>query len=358
MVYQQRKCSQLNDWKKIIVTENQTLFETMQIIDQTSLQFAVVVNDNYRLLGTVTDGDIRRGILRGEGLEVPISIIMNNNPISAKSGRKVSEYKRLMRSKQLKQLPIINEANQIIDILFIDQLEAPVNKNQVILMLGGLGTRLRPLTNDIPKPMLKVGNKPIVETIVDGFKQYGYTNFIFSVNYKREVIQNYFQTGEAFGITIEYVEEEKRMGTAGALSLLENRPNEPFFVMNGDLLTQVNFNQLMQFHKEQQAVATMCVREYEFQVPYGVIETDGTDLLSIKEKPIHRSFVNAGIYVLSPEVFDYIPPDMFYDMPILFEQLIEHGKKTSVFPIHEYWLDIGQVDDFERANEEIKELSQ
>ncbi len=330
----------------------------MQIIDKTSLQFAVVVGENDQLLGTVTDGDIRRGILRGEGLDVPIHKIMNRNPISAQIGRKMSEYKGLMKSKKLKQLPIINEANQVIDILFIDQLETPINQNQVVLMLGGLGTRLRPLTNDIPKPMLKVGNKPIVETIVDGFKQYGYTNFIFSVNYKKEIIQSYFQAGEPFGVTIEYVEEEKRMGTAGALSLLENRPNEPFFVMNGDLLTQVNFNQLMQFHKEQQAVATMCVREYEFQVPYGVIETDGTDLLSIKEKPIHRSFVNAGIYVLSPEVFDYIPPDMFYDMPTLFEQLIEHGKKTSVFPIHEYWLDIGQVDDFERANEEIKELSQ
>jgi len=150
------------------------------------------------------------------------------------------------------------------------------------------------------------------------------------------------------------VEEEKRMGTAGALSLLENRPTESFFVMNGDLLTQVNFDQLMQFHKEQQAVATMCVREYEYQVPYGVIETNGTDLLSIKEKPIHRSFVNAGIYVLSPEVFDYIPPDTFYDMPTLFEKLIEHGKKTSVFPVHEYWLDIGRVNDFERADEEYK----
>ncbi|MBD8035705.1 nucleotidyltransferase family protein [Solibacillus sp. A46] len=347
----------MNNWKKIIVTEHQTLFETMKIIDQTSLQFAVVVDNNYRLLGTVTDGDIRRGILRGEGLEVPITAIMNSRPISAKIGWQSSEYKRLMNSKKLKQLPIIDESNRVIDILFIDKLESPINKNLVILMLGGLGTRLRPLTNDVPKPMLKVGNKPIVETIVDGFKQFGYTNFIFSVNYKKEVIQSYFQAGEEFGVTIEYVEEEKRMGTAGALSLLKNRPTEPFFVMNGDLLTQVNFKQLMQFHKEQQAIATMCVREYEFQVPYGVIETVGTDLLSIKEKPVHRSFVNAGIYVLSPEVFDYIPTDTFYDMPTLFEKLVEHGKKTSVFPIHEYWLDIGRVDDFERANEKVKEMS-
>lgn len=347
----------MNRWKEIVITENQTLLETMNVIEKASLQFAIVIDGDDHLLGTVTDGDIRRGILRGEGLEVPISAIMNANPISAKRGQKASEYKKLMKEKKLKQLPIINEANQLIDILFIDKFEAPQNKNQVVLMLGGLGSRLRPLTNDIPKPMLKVGNKPIVETIVDGFKQYGYTNFIFSVNYKKEVIQNHFQAGEAFGVTIEYVEEEKRMGTAGALSLLENRPAQPFFVMNGDLLTQVNFNQLMQFHIEHQAVATMCVREYEFQVPYGVIETAGTDLMSIKEKPVHRSFVNAGIYVLSPEVFDYIPVDTFYDMPTLFEKLIEHGKKTSVFPIHEYWLDIGQVDDFKRANQQFKEFA-
>ncbi|MEK5184098.1 nucleotidyltransferase family protein [Solibacillus sp. FSL W7-1324] len=343
-------------WENIVVHTKQTLFETMKIIDETSLQFAVVVDEDNHLLGTVTDGDIRRGILRGEGLEVPINMIMNPNPFIAKNGLKMNTYKQLMKSKNLKQLPIVNDQNQIVDILFIDHLETPSNKNQVILMLGGLGKRLRPLTNDIPKPMLKVGNKPIVESIIEGFKQYGYTNFIFSVNYKKEVIQDYFQNGEIMGISIDYIEEKKRMGTAGALSLLENRPTEPFFVMNGDLLTQVNFDQLMQFHQEQNAVATMCVREYEYQVPYGVIKTDGVELISIKEKPIHRSFVNAGIYVLSPEVFDYIPIDTFYDMPSLFEALINQGKKTSVFPIHEYWLDIGRVDDFNRANEQYKEL--
>ncbi|WP_369916796.1 nucleotidyltransferase family protein [Lysinibacillus sp. 2017] len=333
-----------------------TLFETMKTIDESALQFAVVVDETGKLLGTVTDGDIRRGILRGEGLDVKVGSIMNTKPISAKSGLSAAKYKQFMKKNKLKQLPLVNDLNEVVDILFIDKFEISTNKNQVILMLGGLGTRLRPLTNEIPKPMLRVGNKPIVETIVDGFKLYGYTNFIFSVNYKKEVIQNYFRNGEAFGITIEYIEEQKRMGTAGALSLIENRPTEPFFVMNGDLLTQVNFDQLMQFHIEQGAAATMCVREYEYQIPYGVIETNGTDLTAIKEKPIHRSFVNAGIYVLSPEVFDYIPSDVFYDMPTLFEKLIEQEKKTSVFPIHEYWLDIGQMDDFNRANEKYKEL--
>lgn len=347
----------MKQWQKTLVSPNQTLLDTMKIIDDSSLQFAVVVDEEQRLLGTVTDGDIRRGILRGEGLEVPIHTIMNPDPISAKIGQKAYKYKQLMKSKMLRHLPIIDESSRIINILFADSMEAPLNKNTVVLMLGGLGTRLRPLTNDLPKPMLKIGNKPILETIIDGFKQYGYSQFIFSVNYKKEVIQEYFNNGEALDVTIDYIEEDKRMGTAGALSLLENRPTKPFFVMNGDLLTQVNFEQLMQFHIEHQSVATMCVREYEYQIPYGVIETIGTDLVKIKEKPINRSFVNAGIYVLNPEVLDYIPEDEFYDMPTLFEQLIEKNKKTTVFPIREYWLDIGQIDDFNRANNEFKEFS-
>ncbi|MEK5485202.1 MULTISPECIES: nucleotidyltransferase family protein [Lysinibacillus] len=347
----------MKQWKKTLVNQNHTLLDTMKIIDDSSLQFAVVIDEEKHLLGTVTDGDIRRGILRGEGLDVKITSIMNPNPISARSGQRYHKYKQLMKSKMLKQLPIVDEDNRIINILFADNIETTLNKNTVILMLGGLGTRLRPLTNDTPKPMLRVGNKPILETIIEGFKQYGYINFIFSVNYKKEVIQDYFQNGEAFDVTINYIEEDKKMGTAGALSLLKNRPTKPFFVMNGDLLTQINFDQLMQFHIEQDSVATMCVREYEYQIPYGVIETVGTDLVTIKEKPIHRSFVNAGIYVLSPDVFSYIPNDEFFDMPTLFQRLVEEGMKTSVFPIHEYWLDIGQIGDYERANNEIGGIS-
>lgn len=341
----------MKKWQKTLVNQNHTLLETMKIIDDSSLQFAVVVDEEQHLLGTVTDGDIRRGILRGEGLDVKITSIMNPNPITAKSGQRYHKYKQIMKSKMLKQLPIVDEDNRIINILFADNTETTLNKNTVVLMLGGLGTRLRPLTNDTPKPMLRVGNKPILETIIEGFKQYGYTNFIFSVNYKKEVIQDYFQNGEAFDVTIEYIEEDKKMGTAGALSLLKKRPTKPFFVMNGDLLTQINFDQLMQFHMNHNSIATMCVREYEYQIPYGVIETDGTDLVTIREKPIHRSFVNAGIYVLNPEVFNYIPHNEYYDMPTLFEQLIDKNKKTSVFPIHEYWLDIGRMDDFNKAND-------
>lgn len=344
----------MKDWKSILVREENTLLETMRIIDKSSLQFAVVVNSDGMLLGTVTDGDIRRSILRGDSLNVNITRVMNPSPITALAGQSRNKYFRIMKTKKLKQLPIVDKNNRIIDILFLDKAVSN-NDNLVVLMVGGLGTRLRPLTNDIPKPMLQVGGKPILETIIEGFKQYGFTNFILSVNYKKEVIQNYFQNGEAFDVNISYIEESKRMGTAGALSLLPTKPLKPFFVMNGDLLTQVNFEQLMHFHMDNHSLATMCVREYEYQIPYGVIETDGEKLVSIKEKPIHKSFVNAGIYVLSPEVLDYIPKNQFYDMPELFQKLLGEEKKTTVFPIREYWLDIGRMDDFERANLEYKE---
>ncbi|MFC5540552.1 nucleotidyltransferase family protein [Ureibacillus sp. FSL W7-1570] len=344
----------MKDWKSIIVSENNTLLETMKIIDQSTLQFAVVVDVNGRLLGTVTDGDIRRSILRGDSLDVKITEVMNPSPITALVGQSRNKYFRVMREKKLKQLPIVDKNNRIIDILFLDKAVSN-NDNLVVLMVGGLGTRLRPLTNEIPKPMLQVGGKPILETIIEGFKQCGFTNFILSVNYKKEVIQNYFQNGGAFDVNISYIEETKRMGTAGALSLLPIKPLKPFFVMNGDLLTQVNFEQLIHYHMENESLATMCVREYEYQIPYGVIETDGARLISIKEKPIHKSFVNAGIYVLNPETLEYIPKNQFYDMPELFQKLLDEEKKTTVFPIREYWLDIGRMDDFERANLEFKE---
>ena len=328
----------------------------MKIIDDSTLQFAVVVDDSLQLLGTVTDGDIRRSILRGEGLDISIKQVMNHSPICATIENTYSECLSLLKRHKLKQIPILSEGNKIIDIIFADNnLATKNNENTVILMAGGLGTRLRPLTENIPKPMLNVGNKPILETIIEGFKQYGFTNFIISVNYKKEVIQDYFQDGAAFGVTISYIEENKRMGTAGALSLLKEKPNRPIFVMNGDLLTQVNFEQLLHFHEDTDAVATMCVREYEYQIPYGVIETDGQQLVSIKEKPMHRSFVNAGIYVLSPEVFDYIPQGEFYDMPDLFEKLMDKQNNVSAFPVREYWLDIGHLSDFEQANSDYKE---
>jgi NDP-sugar pyrophosphorylase family protein len=223
-------------------------------------------------------------------------------------------------------------------------------------MVGGLGTRLHPLTKETPKPMLKVGDKPILHTIVDRFASYGFINIVMCVNYKAEAIQGYFGNGDRFGVNIEYVLEEDRMGTAGALSLLTTKPTEPFFVMNGDLLTNVNFESLLDYHQTHQAVATMCVREYDFQVPYGVVKIEGNQVQSIEEKPVHKFFVSAGIYMLSPETLNHIPEGQYYDMPTLFEKLIAQKQSTVSFPIHEYWLDIGRMNEYEQANREYSEV--
>jgi NDP-sugar pyrophosphorylase family protein len=256
-------------------------------------------------------------------------------------------------SKKLHQIPIVDSDGKLIGIEEVDELLKPKAKtNKVVLMVGGLGTRLRPLTEHIPKPMLKVGNKPILETIILSFKKYGFVNIVLCVAYKSEMIEHYFGNGEKFGVNIEYVHEKNRMGTAGALSLLKNRLHEPFFVMNGDLLTNINFQRMMEYHLSNNAMATMGVREYDFQVPYGVVNIDENNILSIQEKPIHKFFVSAGVYILDTKVLKYIPAGKFFDMPTLFEEIIKDKLKSISFPLHEYWLDIGRISDFEKAQTE------
>jgi NDP-sugar pyrophosphorylase family protein len=204
--------------------------------------------------------------------------------------------------------------------------------------------------------MLKVGNKSILETIVESFKGYGYTNIVMCLNYKSEIIQNYFGDGSEFGVNIEYILEEKRMGTAGALSLLKDNPKEPFFVMNGDLLTNVNFEKIHEFYLSNNAQALMCVREYESQVPYGVINIENTKIVSVEEKPTQKFFVNAGIYMLNPEVLKYIPKNEFYNMTTLFEKLIDKDKNIISYLLDGYWLDIGRFEEYKKANEEYNEV--
>jgi dTDP-glucose pyrophosphorylase/predicted transcriptional regulator len=332
---------------------NSSIKEALQIIDNGALQIALVVDKKNKLLGTVTDGDVRRGILKGVALSDSIEKIYFRNPTCAKVGETKESILNKALSKKVHQVPIIDNENRVVGIKEIEELIKSSKKlNRVILMVGGLGTRLRPLTEKTPKPMLKVGDKPILQTIIEKFAEYGYTNIILSVNYKSEIIRNYFGNGENFGVNIEYIFEDKRMGTAGALSLLKEKPEEAFFVMNGDILTNVNFEHLYQFHSENNSVATMCVREYDFQVPYGVVNIENEKIVSIEEKPVHSFFVSAGIYMLSPEVLQEIPENEFYDMPTLFEKLIKKKEIVSSFPLREYWLDIGRVEEYEKANEE------
>ena len=347
----------MSSWNEVLVSLQTSIKEAIRILDQSSKQIVLVVDDGQRLLGTVTDGDIRRGILKGVSLTDAVSQIMNPEPTAARVDEGRDSILAAMQRKQLHHIPLVDENRCVVGLETLDELiQSRTRPNRVILMAGGLGSRLRPLTDDCPKPMLKVGNKPLLETILDNFIEYGFRHFYISVNYMGDVVKSYFGDGSRWGVEISYLQEDQKLGTAGALSLLPEKPVETLLVMNGDLLTKVNFSQLLDFHASHRSTGTMCVREYDFQVPYGVVKLNGHRIISIDEKPIQRFFVNAGIYVLEPAALDLIPANAYFDMPTLFEKLIGAQKETAVFPIREYWLDIGQLADYDRANGEFKQV--
>lgn len=347
----------MKDYKNLVLHEKSTIKEALRIIDSGEMKIALVVDENNKLIGTLSDGDVRRGFLNNLGLDDFIDGIVFRTPTVCKIDDDREKILELALAKKVYQMPIVDDEGILVGIEEVDELIKPKKKkNIVVLMVGGLGTRLRPLTNDTPKPLLKVGNKPIVEIIMQSFAKYGFKDFILSINYKSEMFEEYFGDGSKFGINITYIHEEKRLGTAGALSLMRDRLNTDFFVMNGDLLTNINFEYLLKFHKENSAKATMCVREYDFQVPYGVVDIEDGSIKSIVEKPIHKFFVSAGVYMLSPDTLAHIPDDVFYDMPTLFEKLIELGENTVSFPLREYWLDIGRMEEYEKANNEYAEV--
>ena len=276
---------------------------------------------------------------------------MNQNPKTLRADLRKEHLYEYMLAKELRYLPLVDNNGVLQNVITIN--EKIRRDNIVVLMAGGLGTRLRPLTNDCPKPLLKIGDKPILETIINGFIESGFHRFYIAVNYKAEMIEEYFGDGSRWGIEIQYIHENKRMGTAGALYFLPEKPSEPIVVMNGDLLTKVDFGALIDTHISKNAAATMAVREYSYQVPYGVINCNGDCIVSIEEKPEQSYFVNAGIYVLSPESVSRVDKEEFYDMPDLFNDVIKDGGKAVIYPVREYWLDIGRLSDFERARKEF-----
>lgn len=347
----------MKDWKSTLVSPQKTIREVIQTIDAGALQIALVVDESRKLLGTVTDGDIRRAILRAVPLDAPVTDIMNSHPATARQGGDASTLLSEMRARQLSRIPLLDVDGAVVGVELLEELVRPAKSdNWVVLMAGGLGVRLRPLTDECPKPMLKVGDKPLLETIVENFVEQGFTRFFVSVNYMAEKIKAHFGNGSSLGADITYLEERNKLGTAGALGLLPEIPEKPVLVMNGDLLTKVSFRQLLDFHHAHRSQATMCVREYDFQVPYGVVKIDHHRITAIDEKPVHRFFVNAGIYVLQPQVLSHIQPGVYSDMPTLFEKVIAEGGESAVFPIREYWMDIGQMSDYDRANGEFSQV--
>ncbi|MGZ3769099.1 MAG: nucleotidyltransferase family protein [Bdellovibrio sp.] len=345
----------MTKWKEVLVSHYMPVREVIQILDKSGLQIILVVDENKKLLGTVTDGDVRRGILKGLSIDGPVSGIMNSEPNVARANESRQNILATMKIKGIHAIPLLNEEGQVVGLDTLDELiQSRTKSNRVVLMAGGLGTRLGSLTADCPKPMLKVGNKPLLETILENLIEHGFKHIYIAVNHRAEVVKDYFCDGSKWGVDIAYLQEDQRLGTAGALSLISEKLNESLLVMNGDLLTKVNFSQLLDFHVSNSSLATMCVREYDFQVPYGVVKIDKHRITGIDEKPVQRFFVNAGIYALEPNVLELIPTNTYVDMPTLFEKLIKNKQEAAVFPIREYWLDIGQLADYQRANGEYK----
>lgn len=336
---------------KAIIGTGTSIRDAVAVIDSGGLQIALVVDADGVLTGTVTDGDIRRAMLSGVDFGADVARVMNSSPKTVTMSAAPAAARALMSKFRIHQIPVLDGQGRVVDVRLIeDYLETrEPSDTTVFLMAGGLGTRLRPITDTIPKPMINVGGKPILESIIANFSNQGFFKFVLSLNYKAEMVREHFGDGSRFGVEIEYVEEVDRKGTAGSLSLLSQRPSGPFIVMNGDLLTTVNFKHLIDFHRQNGAAATMCVREYSFRVPYGVVVTQDHRITSLQEKPMHTTLVNAGIYVLDPAALDRIPHDRQFDMTDLFNELLENNCQTAAFPLHEYWLDIGRMEDLERA---------
>lgn len=345
-----------NDWRTILMPPATTILQALEIIDRGGMRIGVVVDAAQTLLGVVTDGDIRRGILRKIGLEESVTRVMSTDPLVAHERDSKERILSVMRSRDLFHIPVVDSNRRLITIETLQNLARPgPRENWVVIMAGGLGSRLGPLTRNCPKPMLKVGERPILELILEGFASFGFSRFFFSVNYKKEMIQRHFGDGSRWGVSIRYLEEEARLGTAGSLALLPEVPRHPFFVMNGDLLTRIQYDRILAFHHEQKAHATICVRQVEQPVPYGVVEMNEHHLTGIVEKPVQSYFVNAGIYLLDPRVLALIPSGIPLDMPDLLRAVIAQKQIVAAFPFMEYWIDIGRMGDFQQACRDYEE---
>ena len=340
----------MKDLVDYLVRPDASLREVIEIIDRGAAQIALVADAENKLLGVITDGDIRRAMLRNESLLSLAENIMFRDFRALPRDATEDQALAFMRRETLHQIPALDEQGRVIRLFLMEELIKPKRRtNPVVIMAGGEGKRLRPLTERCPKPMLRVGGKPLLEIILEQCIEAGFQHFYLSVNYLKKQIQDYFGDGARWDVRIEYLEETQPLGTGGALSLLQQKPKGPMLVLNGDVLTRVDYGRLLRFHDEQQAAATLCVREYATQIPYGVVRMDDLHVLTLEEKPVISNYVNAGIYLLDPALFDLVPQNQFFDMPTLLEKAMQHQHRVSAFPIHEYWLDVGHPETLERA---------
>lgn len=335
----------------LILNSNTTFDDAVKLLDKNGTGFLPVIDNDSKLIGIISDGDVRRSILNRN---FDLNYIINKKPITEKFGIPHTAIKRKLRELSLRHMPLVNDDNKLIEVVSLEDFDNETKENWVVVMSGGLGSRLGDLTKSTPKPMLELGGKPILFRIIEHFKSFGFKKFILCVNYKSEVIKDYFKNGEEFGVTIKYTSEDKPLGTGGALSLVDFDLEKPFFVVNGDVLTAIDFDDFLNYHHLNSSTATMCIKRLPFEVPYACVEFDeNMDLLGLKEKPTFNYFINTGMYILNPRTIGLIPKDTFFDMPTLFQLLVNNGEKAKVFSIEEYWLDVGKPEDFLKANNDI-----
>jgi dTDP-glucose pyrophosphorylase len=341
--------------QKLIVRPENTLIEIMAAINESGHGVALVLDENERLIDLVTDGDLRRAVLKGVDLKIPFTQFRHSDhkPYTLPAGTSRREAFKKLRERQVRQVPLVDDEGHVTDLVDFDELvidDGGASTPTAIVMAGGFGTRLRPLTDNVPKPLLPVGDKPVLERTLEQLKSSGILRVHMATHFMPEAISDHFGSGEAFGVNINYVHEQQPLGTAGVLSLLaEKQHTAPLLVVNGDIITRVSYRAMFDFHRESGADMTVAVRQYEFNVPYGVVDTEGEEILGIREKPTQKMFVNAGIYVLEPHVPKYVPTGRRFDMTDLIAALLTDRRHVAAFPISEYWLDIGQMDDYERA---------
>ncbi|HHD0454817.1 TPA: nucleotidyltransferase family protein [Campylobacter coli] len=342
------------DINKLKLTPDSSIEEALKIVGKERVRLGIIVDKKDKFLGVISDSNIRKALIKGKNLQSKIKDIYTKNPITIKENTSKNELLKLSAKTDIYDFPVLNDKKEVISIKSISSLlNHQVNSNFVIIMAGGLGTRLKELTKNTPKPMLKVGKKPILENIVQRLKEQNFENFIFCVNYKKQIIEDYFKKGKDFGIKISYIKERKKLGTAGALSLIKQDFKESFIVMNADILTELDFNELLKAHKNSKALMSVCVREFEQQIPFGVIEQNKGFITNITEKPVQKFLVSAGIYVCEPEILKLLNKNEYLDMPELIKLAMQKGK-INIYLIHDYWIDIGRLDEFVKANEEFK----
>lgn len=344
-------------WRRALIPPDATLRQAIQVLTVASLRIALVADPAEILIGTLTDGDIRRGLLRGLDLDSPIDTIIHRDAFVVPPGLDRDTVAHLMRSNKLLQLPVVDAERRLLGLHLWDDVCDPAppgaRPHLMVIMAGGLGTRLRPHTERCPKPLLPVAGKPMLQHILERARDQGFGRFVLAVNYLGQMIEDHFANGAPWQVRIDYLREEGPLGTAGALALLDPRPEQPFLVTNGDVLTDIQYGALLDFHTRHGAAATMAVRQHEWQSPYGVVRTNGLELVGFEEKPVIRTLVNAGVYALVPAALEALDPAEPCDMPALFERLRAQGQRTLVYPMHEPWLDVGQPADYRAAQQAL-----